>query len=117
MNYINGPQQGLLGAIRQHFGPANSPVSMDSPIALQVENVYHIVTTWDASSAANNAVIYYNGVAVQTGTITRNLPAAGTTGANMMYIGHDDREVGDGSYTYDVDSIYNHPFIVASVDY
>jgi len=116
MNYINGPQQGLVGAIRPHFGPGNSPVSMDAPIALQVENVYHVVTTWDVNTAANNAVIYYNGVAVQSGTITRNLPAPGTTGANGVYIGHDDREVGDGSYTYDEVAIYNHPLTAADVN-
>src|SRR6185436_6720558 len=56
MNYILGPSQGLTGAIRPHFGPNNTPVSMDSASALQVNNTYHIVTTWDTSQAANNAV-------------------------------------------------------------
>ena len=30
MNYILGPNQGVVGAIRPHYGPANSPVSMAS---------------------------------------------------------------------------------------
>jgi len=63
MNYILGPDQGLVGAIRPHYSFGNSPVSMDSATALQVGNVYHIVTTWDTSVSVNNAVIYINGVA------------------------------------------------------
>jgi len=34
MNYILGPNQGLVGAIRPHFGPANSPVSLDGATAM-----------------------------------------------------------------------------------
>jgi hypothetical protein len=115
MNYILGPQQGLTGAIRPHFGPANTPVSLDSATALVVNNTYHIVTTWDASSANNNAVIYINGVPNRVGTITRVVPTAGTTGNNRVYIGHDDREVGDGNYTYDEVALYNYPLTAAAV--
>ena len=109
MNYILGPAQGLTGAIRPHFGPGNSPVSMDSSTALQVNGTYHIVTTWDTSVAANNAVIYINGVANRTGTISRNVPAAGTTGFNKVYIGKDDRDTTDGNNTIDEVAIYNYP--------
>ena len=115
MNYILGPQQGVVGAIRPHFGPANTPVSLDSASALQLDNVYHVVTTWDANNANNNAAIYINGVADRTGTISRNLPALGTTGNNRVFIGHDEREVGDGSYTYDEVALYNYPLTAADV--
>src|SRR6185436_3626975 len=73
MNYILGPQQGLVGAIRPHYGPGNSPVSLTGGTALQVNNTYHIVTTWDTGIAANNAIIYINGVVSSVGTITRNV--------------------------------------------
>src|SRR6185503_14190011 len=115
MNYMNGPQQGLTGAIRPHFGPGNSPVSMVSVTALQVGNVYHVVTTWNAASSANNAVIYINGAVDRTGTTTQNVPAAGTTGNNRVYIGHDEREVGDGSYTYDEVALYNYALTATDV--
>jgi len=115
MNYILGPSQGLTGAIRPHFGPNNTPVSMDSATALQVNNTYHIVTTWDTSQAANNAVIYINGVADRVGTISRNVPAAGTTGNNPVYIGYDNREVPQGNYTYDEVALYNRPLSAADV--
>src|SRR6185503_18282235 len=114
-NYILGPSQGLTGAIRPHFGPNNTPVSMDSATALQVNNTYHIVTTWDTSQAANNAVIYINGVADRVGTISRNVPAAGTTGNNPVYIGYDNREVPQGNYTYDEVALYNRPLSAADV--
>ncbi len=115
MNYILGPAQGVTGAIRPHYGPANSPVSMNSAGALQVNNTYHIVTTWDTGPAANNAVIYINGVADQTGTISRNLPAPGTTGANRVYIGKDDRDTTDGTETIDEVAIYNRPLSASDV--
>jgi hypothetical protein len=117
MNYILGPNQGLVGAVRPHFGPANSPVSMDSPTALQVGQTYHIVTTWDATSSANNAVIYINGAANRIGTTTQNLPAAGTTGANPVYIGKDDRDTdtSSGDSTIDEVALYNYPFTAADV--
>jgi hypothetical protein len=115
MNYILGPPQGQVGAVRPHFGPANSPVSMDSTTPLQVNNTYHIVTTWDTSLTANNAVIYINGVPDRTGTITRNLPAAGTTGANRVYIGKDDRDTSDGTEIIDEVALYNRPLSAADV--
>ncbi len=107
MNYILGPQQGLVGAIRPHFGPANSPVSMDSSTALQIGSTYHVVTTWDPTKASDNAVIYINGVANRVGTTGRNVPAAGTTGANKVYIGFDDRGTTEGNNTIDEAAVYN----------
>jgi hypothetical protein len=115
MNYILGPAQGLTGAIRPHFGPANSPVSLSGTTALQVNNTYHIVTTWDTSQAANNAVIYINGVADTVGTITRTVPAAGTTGNNRVYIGKDDRDTSDGTETIDEVALYNRPLSAADI--
>ncbi len=115
MNYILGPQQGLAGAIRPHFGPGNSPVSMDSTVALQVGQTYHVVTTWDTSKTTDNAVIYINGVANRVGTISRNLPAAGTTGANKVYIGFDDRGTTDGNNTIDEVALYNRPLTANEV--
>ena len=115
MNYILGSAQGTVGAIRPHFGPNNSPVSMDSPTALQVNNTYHIVTTWDPTSANNNAAIYINGVADRVGTISRTLPVAGTFGNNSVYIGHDQREGGDGTYTYDEVALYNYAIPASDV--
>jgi len=115
MNYILGPQQGLVGAIRPHYGPANSPVSLSGTTALQANNTYHIVTTWDTSLAANNAIIYINGVADTIGTITRNVPVAGTTGANRVYIGKDDRDTTDGTETIDEVALYNRPLSAADI--
>jgi len=115
MNYILGPAQGLTGAIRPHFGPANSPVSLSGTTGLQVNNTYHIVTTWDTSQAANNAVIYINGVADTVGTISRTVPAAGTTGNNRVYIGKDDRDTTDGTETIDEVALYNRPLSAADV--
>jgi hypothetical protein len=115
MNYILGPAQGTAGGIRPHFGPGNSPVSMDSVTALQVGNTYHIVTTWDTSQAANNAVIYINGVADRIGTTSRNVPVAGTTGANKVYIGIDDRGTTEGVNTIDEAAIYNRPLSASEV--
>ncbi len=115
MNYILGPAQGLTGAIRPHFGPANTPVSLSGTTALQVNNTYHIVTTWDTSLAANNAVIYINGVADTVGTITRAVPAAGTTGANRVYIGKDDRDTSYGTETIDEVALYNRPLSAADI--
>ncbi len=115
MNYLLGPPQGLVGAVRPHFGPGNSPVSMDSLSALQAGQTYHIVTTWDTSKATDNAVIFINGVANRVGTITRNVPAANTTGANKVYIGKDDRDTSDGDNTIDEVAVYNRPLSAAEV--
>ena len=115
MNYILGPAQGLVGAIRPHYGPANSPVSLSGTTGLQVNNTYHIVTTWDTSLTANNAIIYINGVADTIGTITRTVPAAGTTGANRVYIGKDDRDTTDGTETIDEVALYNRPLSAADI--
>lgn len=115
MNYILGPAQGTTGLIRPHFGPGNNPVSLNGVTALQANNTYHIVTTWDTSVAANNAAIYVNGVLDQTGTITRNVPAAGTTGANRVYIGKDDRDTTDGTEVIDEVALYNRPLSASDV--
>jgi hypothetical protein len=115
MNYILGPAQGLVGGVRPHFGPGNSPVSLNSASALQAGSTYHIVTTWDTSKPADNAVIYINGVANTSGTISRNVPAAGTTGANRVYIGKDDRDTTDGNNTIDEVALYNRPLSATDV--
>lgn len=115
MNYILGPQQGTVGAVRPHFGPGNTPVSLNSASALQAGNTYHIVTTWDPTKTADNAVIYINGVADQMGTISRNVPAAGTTGANPVYIGKDNRDTTDGNNTIDEVALYNRALSAADV--
>lgn len=115
MNYILGPQQGVVGAIRPHFGPGNSPVSLNSATALQAGNTYHIVTTWDPTKTSDNAVIYINGVADQMGTITRNVPAANTTGRNPVYIGKDNRDTTDGNNTIDEVALYNRALGAADV--
>jgi hypothetical protein len=103
------------GAIRPHYSFDNSPVSIDSTTTLQLNNSYHIVTTWDAGNAANNAVIYINGVADRTGTVTRNLPAPGAKGNNTIYIGPDDREAGTANFICDEVALYNHPLTAADV--
>ena len=115
MNYILGPAQGTAGGVRPHFGPGNTPVSLNSASALQVGSTYHIVTTWDATKASDNAVIYINGMADQTGTITRNVPVAGATGANPVYIGKDNRDTTDGNNTIDEAALYNRALSAADV--
>lgn len=115
MNYILGPQQGVVGAVRPHFGPGNSPVSLNSASALQVGNTYHIVTTWDPTKTSDNAVIYINGVADQMGTISRNVPAPNTTGRNPVYIGKDNRDTTDGNNTIDEVALYDRALSAADV--
>ena len=110
MNYLSAGM-----AIRPHYSFANSPVSIDSTGLLAVGQTYHIVTTWSASDAAGNGVIYLNGVPNTTATITRNLPAAGTTGNNMVFIGYDNREPASGSYVMDEVALYNYPLSAARV--
>ena len=110
MNYLS---PGL--AIRPHYGFGNAPVSLDSGGTLSVAQTYHIVTSWDAVNPTGNGVIYINGVADTTGTITRNLPAAGTTGNNIIYIGFDNREPASGSYVMDEVAVYNRPLTAARV--
>ncbi|HEX2751474.1 MAG TPA: LamG-like jellyroll fold domain-containing protein, partial [Verrucomicrobiales bacterium] len=110
MNYITPGS-----AIRQHFGPSNSPVSLDAQTALAAGSVYHIVSTWDAVTATGNASIYVNGVPDVTATVSRILPAAGTTGNNGVYIGYDNREPANGSYILDEVAVYNKPLSAARV--
>ncbi|HWB07289.1 MAG TPA: LamG-like jellyroll fold domain-containing protein [Verrucomicrobiales bacterium] len=110
MNYITPGS-----AIRQHFGTINSPVSLDAPSALVTGQTYHIVSTWDAVNATGNASICINGVADVTGTVSRTLPAAGTTGNNSVYIGYDNREPASGSYMLDEIALYNRPLSAARV--
>jgi len=110
MNYLT---PGM--AIRPHYSFGNTPVSIDSTGTLSTAQTYHIVTTWDAVNAANNGIIYINGVPDTTGTISRNLPAAGTTGNNMIFIGYDNREPASGSYVVDEVAVYNYPLSAARV--
>ncbi len=110
MNYLT---PGM--AIRPHYGFGNTPVSLDSTGTLSTTQTYHIVTTWDAVNAANNGVIYINGVPDTTGAISRNLPAGGTTGNNMIFIGYDNREPASGSYVVDEVAVYNYPLSAARV--
>jgi hypothetical protein len=115
MNYILGPDQGQPGAIRPHYGLGNSPISLDSETVLEAGKTYHVVTTWDANTATDNAVIYLNGAADLTGTVTRIVPATGTSGNNSVYIGYDNREVPQGDFTYDEVAIYSHPLTASDV--
>lgn len=110
MNYLSS---GL--AVRPHYGFGNSPVSLDSAGTLAVGQTFHVVTTWDALNPTGNGVIYINGVADTTGTISRNLPAAGTTGNNMIFIGYDNREPASGSYVMDEVAVYNYALSPARV--
>jgi hypothetical protein len=110
MNYI-----GAGNFIRPHYSFGNNPVSIDSVGALAVGQTYHVVTTWDTASTTNNGIIYINGAVNKTGTISRNVPAAGTTGNNKVYIGYDDREVSNGSYVIDEVALYNAPLSAARV--
>ena len=104
MNYLSAGR-----IIRPHYGFGNSPISLDSNASLAVGQTYHVVTTWDAVNPTNNGIIYFNGVADRTATITRNVPAAGTTGNNTVFIGYDNREPATGSYVIDEVALYNKP--------
>jgi hypothetical protein len=110
MNYLT---PGM--AVRPHYGFGNTPVSLDSVGTLSAGQVYHVVTTWGTAAAAGNAVIYVNGVADVSGTVTRNLPAAGTTGNNMVFIGYDNREPASGVVVMDEVALYNYPLSAARV--
>ncbi len=110
MNYLSA---GSL--VRQHFSTANNPVSLDAVNPLLPGQVYHIVSTWDATNPSGNAVIYINGVPDVTGTVSRVLPAAGTTGNNMVFLGYDNREPATGSFVLDEVALYNKPLTAARV--
>lgn len=110
MNYLS---PGMV--IRPHYGTGNTPVSLDAASSLGTAQTYHIVTTWDAVNPASNGVIYINGVPDMTGTISRNLPAVGTTGNNTVFIGYDNREPGSGSFYIDEVAMYNRPLSAARV--
>ncbi len=102
MNYLS---PGLN--IRPHYGTGNAPVSLDSVSALSAGQTYHIVTTWNAAGGANNGVIYINGIADRSTTVSGILPTAGTTGNNTVFIGFDNREPASGSYVVDEVAVYN----------
>ncbi len=103
MNYLTP-----ASAIRPHYGFGNTPVSVDSASSLVPGEVYHVVTTWSTAVPTDNAVIYLNGVADTTGTVTRNVPAVGTSGNNTVFIGYDNREPASGSYVIDEVALYDH---------
>jgi hypothetical protein len=115
MNYIGGPAIGQTNRIRPHFSFANSPVSTVSNATLAVGQVYHVVTTWDTATASNNAKIYINGLLDSSATVTRNVPAPGTTGANQVFLGYDNREPASGTFTLDEVAIYAAPLSAARV--
>jgi hypothetical protein len=48
-------------------------------------------------------------------TITRNLPATNSTGANRVYLGKDDRDTTDGNNTLDEVALYNYPLTAEAV--
>jgi hypothetical protein len=105
MNYLLGSGQGTTGDIRPHYSFANSPVSLNSNTALQTGNIYHVVTTWDSTSAVNNGKIYINGVLDKQGSVTDNI----ANDALKLFLGRDDREgYNSALFTLDEVALYDH---------
>ncbi|MEZ5328504.1 MAG: LamG domain-containing protein [Verrucomicrobiales bacterium] len=118
MNYLLGPGQGDSGAIRPHYGTGNAPVALSTaaPNVLEVGEVYHVVTTWDATDPDNNnGRIYINGQVVLEGNVTGNVPAPGGTGDNMIFIGRDNRENRPSNFDIDEVAIYDKPLSAEQV--
>ncbi|MCB1096303.1 MAG: LamG domain-containing protein [Verrucomicrobiae bacterium] len=118
MNYLLGPGQGDNGAIRPHFGTGNAPVALSTaePNVLALNQVYHVVTTWDAADPDNNnGKIFINGVVVLEGNVSGNVPAPGDTGDNMIFIGRDNRENRPSNFDIDEVALYDKPLTSAQV--
>ena len=118
MNYLLGPGQGDDGAIRPHFSFGNSPVSLSTatPDVLELDTVYHVVTTWDATNPDNNnGKIYINGAEVLSGNVSSNVPPPGDTGDNAIYIGRDDREDRPSNFDIDEVALYDRPLTAVQV--
>ena len=118
MNYLIGPGQGDTGAVRPHYSFANTPVSLTTQGAnvLGIDTTYHVVTTWDATDPNNNnGKIYFDGQLVLEGNVTGNVPAAGDTGDNAIYIGRDDRENRPSNFIIDEVALYDYPLTAAQV--
>ena len=118
MNYLIGPGQGDIGAVRPHFSFGNQPVSLTTqePNVLALNTTYHVVTTWDATDPNNNnGKIYFNGQLVLEGNVTGNVPAAGETGDNKIYIGRDDRENRPSNFIIDEVALYDYPLTEAQI--
>ena len=112
MNYLIGPGQGDDGAVRPHYSFGNTPVSLTTtpPNILALDQVHHVVTTWDAADPDNNnGKIYIDGVLALEGNVTGNVPLPGTTGDNIIYIGRDGRENRPSNFEIDEVALYDFP--------
>ena len=111
MNYLIGPGQGDDGAVRPHYSFGNTPVSLTTSInILALDQVHHVVTTWDAADPDNNnGKIYIDGVLALEGNVTGNVPLPGTTGDNIIYIGRDGRENRPSNFEIDEVALYDFP--------
>lgn len=115
MNYLIGPGQGDTGAVRPHFSFGNTPVSLTTtqPDVLELDTIYHVVTTWDVAAGEGN--IYFNGELVLSGPVTGNVPPPGTTGDNMIFIGRDNRENRPSNFMIDEVALYDYPLTAEQV--
>ena len=104
MNYLTN-----TGRIRPHYSFANTPVSTDSNIQLQVGQTYHVATTWDAATGESN--IFVDGVLDKTVVVSANVPSNTN---NQIFIGKDNREPG-GNFTLDEVAFYDRPLSIGEV--
>jgi len=109
MNYLIGPTQGTTGTIRPHYSFANTPVSLTNTTPLELDTVYHVVTTWDPTQPNNNnGKIYVNGTLSFEGNVTGVVPGPGDTGDNAIYLGRDDRENVPSNFVLDEVALYTY---------
>ncbi len=117
MNYLIGPGQGTTGVVRPHYGTTNAPVSLTGTAVLALDEVYHVVTTWDPTNANNaNGKIYVNGVMTSSVIVSGNVPAPGTTGDNMIFIGRDGRENRPSNFMIDEVAMYNYALTAEQIE-
>ena len=113
MNYLIGPGQGTVGAVRPHFGvPGTVSITTNaSPLALN--QTYHVVTTYDAIGGMGH--VYFDGISVLSAPVTATIPGPGTTGDNAIFIGRDGRENRPSNFIIDEVALYDYALTPAQV--
>lgn len=103
------------GTVRAHTNTANGYTSINSVPKLNPDKIYHVVTTWDATTGWMK--IYINGreVATTSGEGTHPNPGPAKNTSNPIYIGKDGSEPVCATVVIDEAAIYNRPLTPASI--
>ena len=113
MNYLIGPGQGTNGAVRPHFGVPGTVSITTNATPLELNRFYHVVTVYDAVAAMGH--VYVDGVSVLSSPVTATIPAPGTAGDNMIFIGRDGRENRPSNFSIDEVALYDFPLTAERV--